>query len=230
MLQGWERLRSKRLEYEYVQWLGFANAGMLNQGNIVCFDYAIRHLPEESTALEIGSFCGLSTNVISYLIRKHGKRTRLFTSDEWNFENVGESVTLPDSPIARSEYRQFCRESFLRNVNFFSRGQLPHTVEKRSDEFFRLWGQSATVKDVFDREVRLGGSIDFVYIDGDHTYEATRRDFENSDRFLSRGGFIFLDDSAASAPFGCHRVVREVEREGRYRLVMRNPNYLFQKL
>ena len=53
-------------EDEYVEWLCFANAGMLDRGNLYCFDYAIRNLPSSAPLIEIGSFCGLSTNLITY--------------------------------------------------------------------------------------------------------------------------------------------------------------------
>jgi hypothetical protein len=39
---------------------------MLNAGNVECIDYAIGHLPSDAPMLEIGSWCGLSTNVISH--------------------------------------------------------------------------------------------------------------------------------------------------------------------
>src|SRR5687767_3117074 len=50
---------------EYMSWLSFANAGMLTPGNVDCFDYAIRNLPSSAPLVEIGSFCGLSTNAIT---------------------------------------------------------------------------------------------------------------------------------------------------------------------
>ena len=39
---------------EYIDWLCFANAGMLSRGNLYCFDYAMRHLPTEDPVVEIG--------------------------------------------------------------------------------------------------------------------------------------------------------------------------------
>src|SRR5208337_4385692 len=73
---------------EYITWLSYANAGMLAAGNHYLFDHAIRHLPSAAPILEIGSFCGLSTNVISHLKRVHGVRNPLVTCDNWQFENV----------------------------------------------------------------------------------------------------------------------------------------------
>jgi hypothetical protein len=213
---------------EYVQWLSFANAGMLNRGNLLCFDYAIRNLPSDHAIVEIGSFCGLSTNLLAYYLQKHGAANPLFTCDKWEFE--GAEGTVGESAIGHGEYRAFVRESFIRNVKMFSRRGLPHTVERLSGEFFDAWGCGDKTTDVFGRSVRLGGPIAFCYIDGNHSYEFARRDFENADRFLEPGGFVLFDDSADGSPWEVCRVVEEVKRLANYRCVARNPNYCFQKL
>src|SRR5262245_28880189 len=53
---------------EYVRWLCFANAGMLDPGNLYCIEHAIKNLPSGAPVVEIGSFCGLSTNLIAHLL------------------------------------------------------------------------------------------------------------------------------------------------------------------
>ncbi|NES76797.1 MULTISPECIES: hypothetical protein [unclassified Okeania] len=58
---------------DFIKKICYANAGMLNMGNIWCFDYAISHIPSKAPIIEIGSFCGLSANVITYLKLKHKK-------------------------------------------------------------------------------------------------------------------------------------------------------------
>src|ERR1700733_9099878 len=70
---------------DFVSYLSFANAGMLNKGNLLCLDYAIRNLPSKSPILEIGSFCGLSANLINYYKLRHGVANQLFTCDDWVF-------------------------------------------------------------------------------------------------------------------------------------------------
>jgi hypothetical protein len=212
----------------YVQWLSFANAGMLNRGNLWCFDYAMRHLPSDAPMVEIGSFCGLSTNLISYYRQKHGRANPLFTCDKWEFEGTGGPL-VEDTTITHAEYREFCRETFLRNVRMFSRDALPQTIEALSEEFFFMWRRNVRVVDVFGREARLGGPISFAYIDGNHSYEFSRGDFENVDEFLESGGFILFDDSADGSAWEANRVCREVAEEGRYEVVIANPNYLFRK-
>ncbi len=213
----------------FTQWLGFANAGMLNRGNLYCFDRAIANLPGDAPVVEIGSFAGLSTNLLVYYLRRHGRSNRLITCDRWEFEGARPGERIGESPVKFDAYRAFVRDSFLRNVRFFSGDRLPHTLEMSSDEFFAAWREQARATDVFGRMVTLGGPIGFCYIDGNHSYACARRDFENADAFLEPGGFILFDDSADGTAWEVCRVVAEVAADGRYELVTRNPNYLFRK-
>ncbi len=215
---------------DYLAWLACANAGMLDRGNVECLDYAIRRLPGASPIVEIGSFCGLSTNVIVHLKERHGAGNLFVTCDRWDFEGAKDGAMLGESStVSHREYREFVRESFLRNVRMFSRRELPHTVEATSDEFFGAWANAETRVDVFGRAVRLGGPIGLCYVDGNHSYEFARRDFENCDKYLEKGGFVLFDDSADDSGWEVCKVVREVSKTGRYELLARNPNYFFRK-
>ncbi len=211
----------------YVRWLEFANAGMLNRGNLACLDYVMRNLRLPHPLLEIGVFCGLSTNLIHYFRTHHGRCNPLFNCDRWEFE--GAVGHVGGSALSHADYRTFVRETYRRNVEFFSREQLPHTVELLSDEFFAAWEQRAPVVDLFGRSVRLGGPVSFCYVDGNHTFEFARRDFLNVDRYLAPGGYILFDDSADGSPWGVTRVIDEIKRRADYRIVAANPNYLVQK-
>ena len=215
---------------EYMTWLAFANPGMLMRGNVDCFDYAIRNLTSPAPIVEIGSFCGLSTNMIAYLAQRYQVRNPVITCDKWIFEGATDGGMLGDSKtITHAHYRDFVKESFLRNIRMFSGDRLPYAIEAFSDEFFHSWAASEKCRDVFGREIRLGGAIAFAYIDGNHSYEFARRDFENCDRFLERGGFLLLDDSFDGSDFGVNRVVREASATRRYELVAKKPNYFFRK-
>jgi hypothetical protein len=214
---------------EYVNWLCFANAGMLQRGNLYCFDYALARLPSDSPLIEIGSFCGLSTNLLTYYKQKHGVANSLFTCDRWVFEGSEQGPNLGDSQLSHAEYRAFVKETYFRNVRMFSRDAPPFTVEMLSDEFFEAWRAGAETADVLGRPVKLGGPISFCFIDGNHTYEYARRDFEHTDEFLERGGFILFDDSADGSGWEVCEVVKEVEASGRYELLIKNPNYFFRK-
>ena len=227
---GLQYLTTKSIQDEYIDWLSFANAGMLHKGNVFCMDYAIKYLPSNNPVLEIGSFCGLSTNVITYLLSKHSKKNQVFSSDKWIFEGAENGGNLGFSNISHHDYRAYVKASFKRNVEFFSAQNKPYTIECFSDAFFELWQKGEKVKDVFDREIKMGGNFSFCYIDGNHTYDFARRDFENVNKYLDVGGFVLFDDSSDNNAFGLTKLMQEIINNKDYKLVLKNPNYLFVKL
>ncbi len=214
-------------------------AGMLHDGNIYAFDYVIRRLPERATILEIGSFAGLSTNVIAWLLRKHNKKASFFSCDPWVYNGYHDQARKEDAAymahfegcqhITREDYTEFIRESFIKNTAFFSKEFRPHTLRMRSDAFFEAWKQKETATDVFGRTAALGGPLSFVYVDGDHSYEVARRDVEHSLEYLEPGGFLLLDDSADFWRYGSVQLAKEMRRWKGLELVMKNPNYLYRK-
>ncbi len=226
-----QRQHKQASSSDFITWLGFANAGMLDKGNIYCFEYAIEHLPSDSPIIEIGSFCGLSTNTINYYLRKHKKNNKLISADRWDFEGAeNQDAFLEGSNVTHRQYKEFVRESYLRNINFFSKDRLPFTIEKFSDDFFKLWETDSLVSDVLGRQIQLGGTISFAYIDGNHTYEFAKRDFENADKYLEPGGFILFDDSSDFSNWEVKEVIKEIKQSGKYEIIIRNPNYLIRKL
>jgi hypothetical protein len=222
-------IRTIDITDEYIEWLCFANAGMLHKGNLYCFDLAIKHLPSNKPILEVGSFCGLSTNILNYYLKRTGRNNKMITCDKWVFEGSEKGRYLGNSDVLHSEYKAFVKETFIRNISMFSRSNLPYHMEVTSDEFFKLWSDKEVVADIFGREIELGGEISFCYIDGNHTYDFARRDFENTDRYLEKGGLILFDDSYDGSPFGCARLMKELVRNRDYERVIKNPNYLFRK-
>jgi hypothetical protein len=187
-------------------------------------------MPPGAPVLEIGSFCGLSTVHLSHLMGKLAPTSTLFTCDKWEFEGQQLGALLGGSrTVTHDVYRAYVKDTFIRVVRTFARERLPHTVECFSDEFFRRWFANERVVDVFDRPVALGGQFGFCYIDGNHTYEFARRDFENADRALLPGGFLLFDDSWDGSGWEVNQLVREIAAGKEYELVLQNPNYLFRK-
>jgi hypothetical protein len=214
----------------YLKFLLYANAGMLNIGNLYLMDYALSHLPSGAPMLEIGTFCGLSANILTYYKKKHRVRNRLITCDPWVFEEQerGQDI-IGESELPFTDYMKFARDSYLRSTETFSRDDLPFTIEASSDKFFASWHSNQTVFDVRGRETSLGGPISFCYVDGDHTYDGVKGDFHNCDSFLEAGGFLLFDDSSV-AHFGVGRLMPEVLKTKKYKLIGKNPNHLFQKI
>jgi len=68
------------------------------------------------------------------------------------------------------------------------------------------------------------GPVDMVLIDGDHTYEGVRSDFERFGKRVRRGGAVLLDDAFPDALVPAHpesvgRLVNEILADGEFRLV-----------
>ena len=40
---------------QYINWLSFANVGMLNRGSIYCMDLAVKNQPSKNHVLKIGT-------------------------------------------------------------------------------------------------------------------------------------------------------------------------------
>ena len=74
-------------------------------------------------------------------------------------------------------------------------------------------------------------SLDWVYIDGDHSYEAVRSDLELYSRKVRPGGFVAADDYAAGGLFGgaVKRAVDEAIASGSLEpVVQRGRQYLLK--
>lgn len=185
-------------------------------------------MPDGGAVLEIGSWCGMSLNHLIHMIQQTGRSNAIFSVDEWHFEGTGASL-IPGSKIRFSDYRDLAIDTFRRNLSLFHPDRLPHHIVASSDKFFELWAQRAEVVDFFGRTTTLGGPISLAYIDGDHSYEQSLRDFENVDSFLVPGGFIIFDDSADDCEWESKRSAREAASRSDYELVAKAPNYCIAK-
>jgi Methyltransferase domain len=214
---------------EFLNWLRFINPGILVKGNVELFAYCVEHLPSASPIIEIGSFAGLSLNHILYFLRRSDCENPVFSIDEWRFEGAQPNGIITGSSASFDAYRMHVIDTFRRNISLFSADRLPHHFELSSDAFFVEWREREHTVDFFGNRVQLGGNIAFAYIDGDHTYEQSKKDFENIDRHLEVGGFIIFDDSAPLSRFGCKRTAEEAASLARYEVVVRNPNYCLRK-
>jgi hypothetical protein len=223
--------RRKRLPPdETLAWMCCVNPGMLDPGNVWLFDRCIPELPA-GAVVEIGSFCGLSLNHIIYLLIKHERNNPVFSADEWLFEGALDGApVLHDTSIPAVPYRELVIETFRRNITLFSGHRLPHHIAASSDAFFASWDKGEQKIDFFGRSVMMGGPIALAYIDGDHSYEQSLKDFENVDCYLQVGGFVIFDDSADWTSWGSHRAARETAGRKNYEIVDRAPNYCIRKI
>ncbi len=217
-------------EYYDALYVTINGAPLFVPENIYCIHYAIAHLPTDDPVLEIGSFTGMSTCMLSHFLSRNNRENKLITVDKWEFEEKEKNYYARVLKVPPAEMKQYIRESFIRNVRHFSGERLPHTFEMFSDEFFECWHHRRKVKNIWGTSEDTGGAVSFAYLDGNHQYAFVKRDFENVHRCLVQGGFIFFDDSAAHIRSGMHDFMKEMKQRKDYEVVLKNPNYLYRRI
>lgn len=228
--KGWFFLNNKPiiLKVDELDRLRICVPGWLDLGHLYSMDYAIKNLPSKDPILEIGTFAGLSTNVILYFLNKYNRTNKYYTTD-WFLGDTPEDIKIALVKNPR-DLITFLKESFVRNVNFFSPNSNIYSSDLPSEKFFEVWEKGQELDNLFGGKYKLQGPISFAYIDGNHQYDFAKKDFINVDKYLIKGGFILFDDSADYTNWGSKLVAQEVVKSGKYKLVFKNPHYLVEKL
>lgn len=209
--------------------------GMLQEKNIELIDYAIKNLNSNSSIVEIGIYGGLSTNLILYLLQKHQKNNLLFNCDPWIYEGYNDTTEQSkyidgSVEITRSNYSDYLYKAYINSIEFLHNKKRPHTFKLTSDDFFNKWSNNQFNNDVWNIKTKLGGEIAFAYIDGNHSYEQCKKDFENVNNYLVKGGYILFDDSAQNLKFGSAIFMQHFENNKNYTVVDNEQNWLIKKV
>lgn len=207
------------LQELFIKWVKMGVPGWCSDDNIKIIEDCINTLPKGSV-IEIGSFCGLSTAIISYCLIRNKKENRFFSVDDWFFEGYADRKNTYISGIfTGDDWREHTETLFKATMKLIN-NKLKHShIKLNSNAFFASWCKDETIYDLNNTQVLLGGDIAFAYIDGDHSYEQAKNDFINVDKYLVKGGYVFFDDSADNTHFGCKDVAKEVEKLKNYKLV-----------
>lgn len=82
----------------------------------------------------------------------------------------------------------------------------------KAKEFYFLRGNSHSKKtvDMFTQVLRQE-KIDFLYIDGDHSYEGVKQDFKTYGQFVARGGIVAFHDIMYHPNYGVDRFWNEIK-------------------
>ena len=90
---------------------------------------------------------------------------------------------------------------------------------RTSDVTERLSFRCCDSREVLPTLTELYGEkpFDFIYIDGDHLYDAVKQDLFNADKLLADGGYMIVDDANPNhRHFGVGRAVAELCAERGY--------------
>jgi hypothetical protein len=152
----------------------------------------IRHIPFAYLAMELlrprrfvelGAYSGVSYSAFCHAVQILGLETRCTAVDTWS----GDAHVGSLGPQILAEFRAF------HDARFSSFSSL-------------MQANFESARHSFDDQ-----SVDLLHIDGAHSYEAVRRDFESYLPKMSQRGVVLLHDSAdRSEGFGVYRLVEEL--------------------
>ncbi|MEO5960917.1 MAG: class I SAM-dependent methyltransferase [Opitutaceae bacterium] len=157
-------------------------------------------LPADAQVVEVGSWMGASTCFIAGGLK--GTRAKIFAVD--NF--AGLSTCGEDAAWYERHFRKLGAKSTLEifRANFAALGFASRAEPVVSDSL-------AAAKALEGKR----GTIDFVFIDGDHSYEACKADIAAWAPFVKRGGTIAFHDFGSRAD-GVTRAIFEETKAGRF--------------
>jgi len=69
----------------------------------------------------------------------------------------------------------------------------------------------------------LTPELDFLFIDGNHMYEAIKYDFETYGQFVKKGGVIAFHDIAINEPGGGHKFWNEIKHSYEFKEILKSP-------
>lgn len=157
-------------------------------------------LPADAQVVEVGSWMGASTCFIAGGLK--GSGAKIFAVD--NFQGL--STCGEDSAWYNRHFRRMGKNSTLEvfRDNFAALGFADRSEPVVSDSL----AASRTL-------AAKRGTIDLIFIDGDHSYEACRADIEAWVPYLKPGGVAAFHDFGSRAD-GVTRAIFEAVRAGRF--------------
>ncbi len=156
--------------------------------------------PENAQVVEVGSWMGASTCFLAGGLR--GDRARVLAVD--NFQGL--STCGEDTVWYNRHFQRLGARTTLEifRENFAALGFTPRSEPVVSDSLAAAQALAAR-----------RGSIDLVFIDGDHAYAACKADIEAWAPFVKPGGVIAFHDFGSRAD-GVTRAIFEEIKAGRF--------------
>lgn len=131
----------------------------------------IKTLPDKINMVEIGCYAGESME----LFQQSGKIKKYYAVDIWDVPEKLKSIV--ENPI-KPENHKFVYE----NIGI---------AEKQFDEKAAKYNNIVKLKmDIKKAKPLIKHKIDFIYIDGDHSYEGVKFDIEYAKKIIKKNGII----------------------------------------
>lgn len=121
--------------------------------------------------VEIGSWLGKSTSYMGVEIANSNKKIKFDCVDKWEYTPILEDFKSYDNIIKNENINPY--DKFLLNIQ---------TVKNYINPII---GDSSEVSKLYDNN-----SLNFVFIDADHSYEGVKKDITNWYPKIKNGGYI----------------------------------------
>jgi hypothetical protein len=158
-------------------------------GGHIPFAYLLVDLLRPRTFVELGTQFGVSYTAFCQGVQMLGLETRCTAVDTW----AGDPHAGYFGPEVLSDFKSF-HDARFSNFSRLLQAEFDFAVHSFAD-----------------------GSIDLLHIDGLHTYDAVRHDFQTYfPKMSDRGVVIFHDSAKRDGGFGVYRLIEELA--SRYRL------------
>jgi len=132
--------------------------------------------------LEIGVAQGWGTE---RMIKASGRND----IEYYGFDLFNQDARSPHSPASMSRIRKKLKRLGIKEIHLFkgdSRKTLPSVITTLP-------------------------KMDFIYIDGDHSYEGARADWKNAKKLMHKNTVVVFDDYHSSKKYGVKRAVDEIK-------------------
>ncbi len=155
-------------------------------GTNVNSQHIVHLIPRNSVGAEIGVWKGVSS---ALFVKTQPKK--LYLVDPWSVE--------PYQETKESWERYVGRYSALvggDNVESFQKyyDKIAEMVTEKYKIYSNVEVRRELSIDFFEMLEETGERLDWIYIDGDHSYEGAYYDFEKALKYVKKGGLIIGDD------------------------------------
>jgi predicted O-methyltransferase YrrM len=167
--------------------------------------------------LEIGTARGFSAAVIAKALSDSNSDAQFVTYD------IVDSKTNFNWHASKHSLLDPFKDKFV------SRADIWNVYDEHKQLSSLIQFESKSLSECFDK---LNSKIDFVFIDGDHTYNGVKKDFVSIEKYLSDDAVVMFDDyncgeeysfylrrfkiSAFFKLFGVHKFVNDLICSGKY--------------
>ena len=157
------------------------------------------------------------------IVRDRNVRSMMEIGTRWGGTLFLFSWTIPkDASIVSLDLPS--EQSLKRGYDWLKRGYFANFVQK-SQRLTLLRGDSHCPTNLAKATSAIEGELDFLFIDGDHTYEGVKKDFEMYSPLVRKGGLVAFHDICGH-DVGVSEVDRywqEIKDGYRHREIIENP-------